>query len=177
MRDAVGHSLEASVPASVEILFRPSTNLVPVVRRFVNEFYARVLADAELTSRLALATHELVENAVKYGCSEETRLRLQVAHDGNDQAVVIQTWNRIDSASADHLRRHFTEMKGVPADEHYQHRMKIAAKSVDGSGLGLARIRAESDMTLDFALEGDTVCISARASMGNGWLREERSNG
>ena len=46
------------------LVFRPNIKLVSTVRRFTGEFYRRVLVDQELASRLALATHEMLENAM-----------------------------------------------------------------------------------------------------------------
>ena len=39
---------------------------VSTVRRFTAEFYERVLVDQEVSEKVALATHELLENAVKW---------------------------------------------------------------------------------------------------------------
>src|SRR5947209_8429255 len=67
-------------PAYFELNFRPNVALVSVVRRFVNEFYQRFLSDPDATSRLALATHELLENAVKYSKDGETTIRIELEH-------------------------------------------------------------------------------------------------
>jgi anti-sigma regulatory factor (Ser/Thr protein kinase) len=66
--------------ASFELNFRPNVALVSVVRRFVTEFYQRFLSDADGTSRVALATHELLENAVRYSKDGETTIRIEVEH-------------------------------------------------------------------------------------------------
>lgn len=93
--------------ASVELTFAPSLELIPVVRRFVSAFYEELLSHADAASRLALATHELLENTVK--------------------------------------RRH--------------------ARRQDGSGLGLARIAAEAEMTLEHEVRGDVLSLTARATL------------
>ncbi len=52
-------------PIYIELRFSPSPELIPVVRRFVSAFYERLLSQADAASRLALATHELLENTCK----------------------------------------------------------------------------------------------------------------
>jgi hypothetical protein len=41
--------------------------------------------------------------------------------------------------------------------------MRKAAERVDGSGLGLARVRAEADMVLSYEIQGDIVHLRASA--------------
>ena len=55
------------------LVFRPNIKLVSTVRRFTGEFYRRVLVDQDLASRLALATHEMLENAVTYRTTTRPR--------------------------------------------------------------------------------------------------------
>src|SRR5262249_28024125 len=80
-------------PSRFDLRFGSRLDLVSSVRRFVDYFFARALADADLTSRMALATHELLENAVKYSTTGETDLRISVASPSDDGTVVIQTSN------------------------------------------------------------------------------------
>jgi hypothetical protein len=44
----------------------------------------------------------------------------------------------------------------------YNRLVRRAAKRTDGgSGLGLGRIRAEADLALSYAIDGDTVAVTA----------------
>ena len=61
-----------ALPASFDMSFAPTTRIVSVVRRFVLSLYERILADNVMSSQLALATHELLENAVKYNIDDAT---------------------------------------------------------------------------------------------------------
>ena len=57
----------------------------------------------------------------------------------------------------------FEEMKAAEDPmEHYCSVMRRNAKRQDGSGLGLARIRAEAEMTLDHEVDDELVTIIAR---------------
>ena len=84
--------------AYVELNFRPNVQLVSVVRRFVSEFYQRTLGDPDGSSRVALATHELLENAVKYSKDGETTIRIEVASEGEPREVTIMLRNRAEES-------------------------------------------------------------------------------
>jgi two-component sensor histidine kinase len=140
--------------AYFELRFSPNVTLVPTVRRFVTEFYTQVFKDDEGTSRIAVATHELLENAVKYSVDKSTRIRIGVRRTGDGRFVVtIETSNR--ARAADSL-------------VHYQSVMRRNAKLTEGSGLGLARVSAETDMSLHCSVEGDTLFLTARGELAGG---------
>jgi hypothetical protein len=45
----------------------------------------------------------------------------------------------------------------------YQRVMRRSASNLEGSGLGLARISAEGEMSLDCRVDGDNLSLSATA--------------
>ncbi len=149
-----------------ELRFRPNVRLVSVVRRFVESFYQLILNDSSVTERVALATHELLENAVKYSNDGETALRIEVDQKPRPWDVRVRTWNRTTAAHRGVLEqrfRRFTEATDINA--LYQELMLEASKRDEGSGLGLARICAEAEMTLAFELEADQVCVIAHTTV------------
>jgi hypothetical protein len=148
---------------SFELTFRPRVELIPIVRRFVSSFYGGVLGDPDATSRVALATHELLDNANRYSADGETTLRIEVSPEID---VRIRIWNRTARAHVESLQERFAEMDRFPDPlAYYLHRMAESARRRDGaSGLGLARLLAEAEMSLSFELEGDRVCIVADTS-------------
>jgi anti-sigma regulatory factor (Ser/Thr protein kinase) len=157
------------VPAYFHVSFAPNIKLVSTVRRFTAEFYERLLADSDLSSRLALATHELLENAVAYAIDGETGVRIDL----DDTFLTIRTWNRTTPEHFAELAAGIDELNAEPdADAYYQRMMLKTAKRTDGSGLGLARIRAEADMTVSYERDReDRVCIVARTPL----RKEQRS--
>jgi anti-sigma regulatory factor (Ser/Thr protein kinase) len=150
--------------AFFELSFSPNATLVSTVRRFVTEFYVQVLGDEEITSRLAVATHELLDNAVRYSIDGHSSIRLAVAPEGSMLNVTIDTRNRTTEANVQTIRTSIDEMMAAsdPAS-HYQMLMRRSAKRTDGSGLGLGRIRAETDMGMSYRVEGDMLHIRAEA--------------
>jgi hypothetical protein len=147
-------------PAYFHVAFRPNIKLISPVRRFVSEFYVRILTDRELASRLTLATHELVENAVAYAADGETEIRIEVVDDG----LVVKTWNRASLEQQAVVRDLIETLNAAEdPDAFYQLRLAQTARRPEGSGLGLARIRAEADMDISLQIEDDRVCILAEA--------------
>jgi anti-sigma regulatory factor (Ser/Thr protein kinase) len=159
---------------SFELTFRPRVELIPIVRRFVSSLYGRVLGDPDASSRVALATHELLDNANRYSADGVTTLRIEVSPEVGEAVpsplspadVRIRIWNRTERAHVESLRERFAEMDRFPDPfAYYLHRMAESARRKDGgSGLGLARLKAEAEMRLSFELEGDRVCIVADTS-------------
>lgn len=150
--------------------FQPNTALVSTVRRFVAEFYQRWLSP-ELTSQVALATHELLENAVVHSCDGETEVAIEISPQGLGQTVCIRTSNAASPADLDVLRVAFAELAEAAADPeaYYQSVLWRNAKRTDGSGLGLARILAETGlrMTLDITDDKVSICASMNTVEGS----------
>jgi hypothetical protein len=151
--------------AYFELSFSPSVGLVSTVRRFVTNFYDQILEDAEVTSKVAVATHELLENAVRYSTDGQTCVRVGVRREGRKTfTVTIDTSNRTKEEHVVFLTALMDEMqRSSDPEAFYQTLMARSAKRTDGSGLGLGRIRAEADMTLTHEIKGDRVHLHAQA--------------
>ena len=157
--------------AHMELTFSPNVELISLVRNFVKDFYDRVLGDPDLTWRLALATHELLENAVKFATDNSTRLFVEVEREGQQVRVSIVTRNRADPDQVLALKTLFEEMRAsTDPVAHYQMLLRRSAKKTIGSGLGLGRIRAEAMLAMDYAVEGDLVELRAQ---GKHIIKEE----
>lgn len=155
-------SNDPETKALFELHFRPNVELVSVVRRFVSDFYERILADADAVSRLALATHELLENAVKYSVDGSTSLSITVTHGDADRCVSVRIWNRATPANISIVEGLLQGMaESTDAFVYYQNLMMKSVKAKDGSGLGLARVHAEGEMLMSHTVKGDEICIQA----------------
>jgi hypothetical protein len=149
-----------------ELSFERRPDLVSIVRRFVSDFYDRTLADPDATSRVALATHELLENAVKYSRDGRAKVRIEVSGQGERVRVRIKTRNRANPGDAEHIRRTIEEMTSMDPNVYYLNLMRKNASRTDGSGLGLARIHAEAEMSMSVACgKNGTITVSAETEV------------
>jgi anti-sigma regulatory factor (Ser/Thr protein kinase) len=150
---------------SFELVFQPNIHLISIVRQFVSSFYAHILRDEDIVSNLGLATHELLENTVKYGVGEETRLSVEFDRDLGQ--VGIRIWNRAREEHIETLRKNVQDLsEAADAFTYYRDMMRLSAARPDGSGLGLARIAGEANMTLGVAVEDTQVCVTASTRPG-----------
>jgi anti-sigma regulatory factor (Ser/Thr protein kinase) len=150
--------------AYCELSFSPNVSLISTVRKFVGEFYERVLGDADVTSRLVVATHELLENAVRYSADGQSSIRIGVKREDDQILVSIDTRNKTKPENREELVKLLDEMKASPDRlSFYQSLMRRSAKRTEGSGLGLGRIHAESEMDLSCQLIEDVVSLRAEA--------------
>ncbi len=153
-----------------ELNFRPNFALVTVVRRFVSEFNRRFLNEPD-GSRIALATHELLENAVKFSEDGGTTIRMEIVEvPAVSTSVRISLRNRASLAHIASVKRILAGIaEAGSAERFYQQLMVQRAKVMDGSGgLGLARICAEADMDVSCSVEGDVIEIDATTAIGRG---------
>jgi two-component sensor histidine kinase len=165
---------------SVDMAFAPKLEQVSAVREFLENYYLPVLRDPDLVCRLAVAAHELLENAAKYSGGGISRLQVKVqpghgdasnGHGaGNGHGAVgtlsVCVWNVIRPDLIDELKVTVDELSAAPDPfAIYQTYLARAAKRTEGSGLGLARIRAEADMRLSLKFQGDRVGVEAVAPL------------
>jgi len=143
----------APFKAFLDLTFAPSLRLVPVVREFVTQFYAKVFVDQDGLSRLEVTAHELLENAVKNSTDGATRL--QIDYDPVRWIVAVRTLNYPTTDNLDILQQNIRDLQASSdADAYYQEVLARSVKAPEGSGLGLARVWAEAGFTIRTELEG-----------------------
>ena len=155
---------------SVDLSFRPNVESVSAVREFLEVHYARILADPDLISRMAVTAHELLENAAKYSTDGGSRLHVEVAL-SQPPALRVSVASRADQRFLPGLKETIDELSSAqdPFDV-YQRYLARAAKRREGSGLGLARIFVEAGMSLSLDCSGDSICVQATASENTGGM-------
>jgi hypothetical protein len=151
----------------------PNPRFVSIVRRFVEAAFDRLLCDPEAVFRVAMCAHELLENAAKYSIGSKSVLRVNFKRGDDETAeVTLQLSNETTPEHIDRLRERVQAIASAPDPQgHYYLLMRQTARTIDESGLGLARIRAEGDMDLALEVRGNTVALLANARMNKEALR------
>jgi len=141
----------------------PQPRMVSVVRRFVAESCEKMVGDPVAVHRVALAVHELLENAAKYAVGEKTGLTVRFERHGANIRLTNQT-------TPEHVARLRACIESIQSAAepflHYQDLMRRSFGVVEESGLGLARIRAEAELKLSLEIRGNMVTIVASSEPG-----------
>jgi cytosine/adenosine deaminase-related metal-dependent hydrolase len=150
---------------ALELGFARNALLVSATRRYVQRVLEHMVDDKELVERGALVVHELLENGAKYA-PEDSRIDLALeVGSGAHGALVIRLTNPTTAAHVRRLEQFMTEIQGASdPNALYVEMMCRDPFDKNVSGLGLARIRAEADMSLDLHVAAETATIVARAA-------------
>jgi hypothetical protein len=150
---------------SLTLSFRPQANQIGPLRTLVSDLCRPHLADPDGLSRLLLAAHELLENIVKYSVGEAAEFHLLVEAKATGLLVRLRTKNRAaPERLADARWRLDALAKSRDPIAHYDELIRESAGRCDVSGLGLARIPAESEMELRYATDQDWLILTAEGN-------------
>ncbi|HEY4015757.1 MAG TPA: ATP-binding protein [Polyangiaceae bacterium] len=112
--------------------------------------------------RIAMAVHELLENAIKYSLDDASQVRIEIR--AGKRRISIRTDNRASGASIGAVRDMIRRIHEADDPfEFYCNLVRASAERDEQSGLGLARICAEAGLELDSDVTGDHVSITADA--------------
>jgi hypothetical protein len=115
-----------------------------------------------------MAAHELMENVAKYSSGGEGSVAVELSERNGQNYVQVSTKNRATPEQRATLQQLIAELRGAADPLAYYDAVIAKSARSKGSGLGLARIRAEGHMEVDLSIEGDEVTISAQASVAKG---------
>jgi two-component sensor histidine kinase len=151
-------------PLHLDLPLTISPAIVSPTRRLLESKLAPVLDDDDAVFRVAMAAHELLENAAKYASDGKARLEVEVSPRDDDALVRVVVTNNATRENIDNLSACFAEMNTESdAMAHYFALMRRNAKNGSISRLGLARVRAEGEMDIAVDINGDTVKVVASA--------------
>jgi hypothetical protein len=151
------------MPPAIHLQFRPNAKLIALTGKFVEEFYACVLSDPDVSSRVMLTIHELLENVAKYSSDGVSHLVVQLLDRDGRSFVQIRSRNTSPPRRLAELRVLLDQLRECEDPLALYYRSIAASVSKpEGSGLGLARIRAEGEMDLDYSVRGNEITILAQ---------------
>ena len=142
----------------IELRFGPRWKYIACARSFIQNFLAISIVDQTKADKIAMAASELLENAVKYACGEDTHISVNVSP--KTEKISVQVTNTASPESIVSLKKIYSKIiQGNPLDA-YVSQMKEAALRSDGkSQLGLSRIRYETGGDLKMEIEGNIVKV------------------
>ena len=137
---------------------------VPDVRRFVETFHHRFVANDDDVSRVAMATHELLENAVKFSVDGIARVRIDVLVNNR---IRITTRNRTNQENFEELKQLARELHDAvdPMLIYIDLMRRSPVNSVGGIGLG--RVAVEGEMQIDVEMVGEFVQVCAETALAD----------
>ena len=150
-----------SAVASVELDFTPDASTPSRGREFLVNACAELLPDRELSFRLGVAAHELLENVLKYASGGKRSVSVGFQKSNGTTQAYVRSRNRAGQPQLTRLSNTIDRIRNSDApDDLYDSFIEAGVDGL-GSGLGLIRIRAEALMDLAYDIEDDTVTILA----------------
>jgi len=134
---------------------------VPDVRKFVEKVHKRIVTDMDDVSRVIMAAHELLENAVKFSADGSASLHIEIT--ANNQ-VCITTRNKASPDDLADLERISHEMT-TASDPMSFYLSQMQRAPASRGGIGLGRVAAEGEMEVRVKLDGDIVEVNARSAL------------
>jgi hypothetical protein len=152
------------VVASLRWSSPPPVGLVSRVREFLSAIYQDLLEPDEVED-VAMTAHELLENVLKYSSDGASSFEAELYDRGGQTYARLQTTNNGNVEQLAELQR-LVERIGAAADPIALYDELIATSSQrNGSGLGLARVRAEAGMSIACAVDDRQICLVAERSL------------
>lgn len=138
---------------------KPPWVFIDEIRRFVESFCACACPGGGREAQLALAVHELMQNAVPHARGAHVDLALQVEPQAGRVSVTVS--NPCTEAEYAALRDRVARMYAEPdALAAYLRAMKESPAAKRG-GLGLPRVRFEAQLDIRVGREGDRLTVEA----------------
>jgi hypothetical protein len=147
---------------SLTLCFEPLAEQIGSLRGVLSDLCKPHLGDPDELSRVLLAAHELLENIVKYSIGGTAEFHFALEPTAAALRVRLRTKNAaLPERLADACRRLDALRAAVDPVAHYDDLIRSAAGRRDGSGLGLARIPAESELELAYTIEQGCLILTA----------------
>jgi hypothetical protein len=146
----------------------PSGMVTPLCQSLAEACAAFMPADA--AARLRLIAHELLENIVKYSQNGACELSFRLYRPSSAaMRAVVETRNVPAPGRRLDAQQRLAALCSAPDPlAHYDSIIADSARRPAGSGLGLARIHAETEYRLSHRFDGEALVIAAT---GEVWLK------
>jgi hypothetical protein len=158
----MSESSNVGARVSLTLCFEPLAEQIGSLRGVLSDLCKPHLSDPDELSRVLLAAHELLENIVKYSTGGVAEFHFALEPSGAALRVRLRTKNLAHPERLADVGRRLDALRNAPDPvSHYDDLIRAAAGRRDGSGLGLARIPAESELELAYTIEHDWLILTA----------------
>jgi hypothetical protein len=157
---------------SLTLSFQPLAEQISSLRGALSDLCKPHLSDPDQLSRVLLAAHEMLENIVKYSTGNVAEFHVTLEASETRLRVRLRTKNRAHPERLEDARRRLDALDAA-SDKvaHYDELIRASAGRRDVSGLGLARIPAESELRLLYAIEQDWLVLTAEGDTSRAGAR------
>jgi len=140
---------ELNTNGYLDITFGPIWSYVPLTRNYIENFLVINLTEKEGVNKIVTSASELLENAVKYSCSDGIRVKIRKHIDKDVVDLIVL--NAIKKDDYERLSKKIEEANNADNTlEYYVKKMKESYERNDGkAGLGIPRIRHEAGVKLE----------------------------
>lgn len=150
-------------PIYLMLRMKPPWVFVDEIRRFVESFCACACPGQQREAQVALAVHELMQNAIPQAGGEDVDLTLQVDPVANRIEVAVS--NPCSDEQFHDLLARVERLNSEPDALRSYLRAMSEAPSAARGGLGLARVRFEAQLELSVLREGRRVTVLGRGPL------------
>ncbi len=156
----------SSASLAVSLSACPSGRIVGAISRLILEFCRGLVDDPDIADRFYMAAQELAENLVKYSSGPQVSLTAELRTSDAGAVLELEAKNHSTPEQLEAVERRLSELTNASDPiELYDRLILETAPQEEGSGLGLARIRAEGNLEVDYAIDGSELTISVHASV------------
>jgi len=151
---------------TVTMTAHSNSRVVAALSTLVSEFCRGLISDPSMISRFHMAAQELAENLIKYSVGHDLKLDAALMGPRDNAILRLRATNRSSPAQLDQVERRLAALvKASDATAHYDRLIRETVPCETGSGLGLARLRAEGELNVDYSISGDQLTISVHAAV------------
>ncbi len=150
---------QSNRPIFLMLRMKPPWVFVDEIRRFVEAFCSCACPGESREAQVALAVHELMQNAIPHAGGESVDLTLQV--DPGADRIEIAVSNPATDEQFAELKGRLDRINLEPDPLQSYLRAMAEAPMNQRGGLGLARVRFEAQLDLSITREGNRITVLA----------------
>jgi anti-sigma regulatory factor (Ser/Thr protein kinase) len=152
-------TMDTNRPIFLMLRMKPPWVFVDEIRRFVESFCACACPGQSREAQVALAVHELMQNAIPHAGGESVDLTLQV--DPVADRIEIAVSNPATEEQFQDFKGRLDRINQEPDPLQSYLRAMAEAPMNQRGGLGLARVRFEAQLELSITREGNRITVLA----------------